>query len=177
MTDTNASFPEPTRIEPDLQADERTTLIEFLDYYRASLALKAHGLTDAQAATASCPPSILTLTGLVRHMAEVERGWFQRTLTGGDVPPIWYSEERPDGDLDLVDEHTSLAESVAQWRAEIAIADEITAASSLERLSVIDKWGREVTLRWILVHMIEEYARHCGHADLLRERIDGAVGD
>jgi uncharacterized damage-inducible protein DinB len=167
----------PVRVDPALAADERTTLVEFLDYYRASLAIKAHGLDDVQAATASCPPSILTITGLVRHMAEVERSWFQRTFVGRDAPPIWYTAERPDGDLDLVDEHTSLAASLERWRAEIAVADTIIATADLDSTSARESWGRTVSMRWILVHMIEEYARHCGHADLLRERIDGVVGD
>jgi uncharacterized damage-inducible protein DinB len=166
------------RVEPRPASDERTMLVEFLDYYRASLELKTEGLTDAQAATATCPPSILTLTGLVRHMAEVERNWFRRRLAGEDAPPIWFSEERPDGDLE-VDATTSLADSLAAWRAEIANADLILAtATSLDQLAKRPVWdGVIVSVRWVLIHMIEEYARHCGHADLLRERIDGVVGD
>ncbi len=166
------------RPEPDLRPDERTALTQFLDYYRNSLELKVEGLTDAQAATASCPPSILTLTGLVRHMAEVERHWFRRCFRGDDAPPIYYTDERPDGDLDLVDEHTSLARAVDVWREEIRIADEVLAmVTDLDALAARPRHGQELNMRWILVHMIEEYARHCGHADLLRERIDGVVGD
>jgi len=166
------------RIEPEVAADERTTLLGFLEYYRASLAMKVDGLTDAQGAMASCPPSILTPTGLVRHMAEVERNWFRRRLADEDAPPIWFSEERPDGDLE-VEATTSLADSLTAWRAEIARADEIVAAApSLDQLAKRPVWdGVIVSVRWVLVHMIDEYARHCGHADLLRERIDGVVGD
>jgi hypothetical protein len=166
------------RIDPHMNPDERTALWEFLRYYRDTLELKTVGLTDAQAATASCPPSILTLTGLVRHMAEVERNWFRRVFRGEDAGPLYYSDERPDGDLDLVDEHTPLAASIHDWRREIAVADEIiTSVNDLGQVAAALRHGDQVNMRWILVHMIEEYARHCGHADLLRERIDGVTGD
>ena len=89
------------RVEPDIAADEHTTLVGFLDYYRATLAVKAAGLTDAAAATASCPPSILTISGLVRHMTEVERHWYRRHLAGEDAPPMYYTDEAPDDDLVL----------------------------------------------------------------------------
>ena len=170
------------RIDPVSGRPEWATLVDFLDWYRATLELKSAGLTDEQAATASCPPSILTITGLVRHMAEVERNWFRRKLAG-ELPaagagPIYYSDEHPDGDLE-VDSSTSLADSLAVWRAEIARADAVLAGyGSLDQLGpVATTTGEYVSARWVLVHMIEEYARHCGHADLLRERIDGAVGD
>jgi len=167
------------RVEPDVLPDERTALVQFLDYFRDSLELKTDGLTDAQSATASCPPSILTITGLVRHMAEVERHWFQLVMAGRDTPRLyWDVDGHPDGDFDLVTDTTSLADAVAEWRHEIAVSSGITAAiASLDTVSVRQDWGRSVNLRWVLVHMIEEYARHCGHADLLRERIDGVVGD
>ncbi len=166
------------RNHPDLTPDERTALLQFLQYYRDTLAVKVDGLTDAQAANPACPPSILTLTGLVRHMAEVERHWFRRSLRAEYAPPIFYSEARPDGDLDLVDPTTSLADSIDAWQSEIVAADAILAnAPDLDELATIDRHGRRPNLRWILVHMIEEYARHAGHADLLRERIDGATGD
>jgi Protein of unknown function (DUF664) len=113
---------------PPLNADERTTLESWLDFHRATLAIKCDGLGDEQAAAASVPPSGLTLTGLVQHLAEVERNWFRRVLAG-------------------------------------------RALDSTGRFS-----GQDVSLRWIYVHMIEEYARHNGHGDLVRERIDGATG-
>jgi len=168
----------PERVDPEYAADERTTLVQFLDYYRESLHLKAAGLSDAQAATASCPPSILTITGLIRHMTEVERNWFRRCFRGEAVPPLYYDEEHLDADLDEVRPDTSLAAAVRAWRDEIAVADGIVASvGDPGELSTGTRHGQRPSLRWILVHMIEEYARHCGHADLLRERIDGVVGD
>lgn len=170
----------PERHEPDLQPDERTALVQFLDYYRDTLALKTVGLSDAQAAAASCPPSPLSLTGLIRHMTEVERSWFQRAMAGrDDALPVYYDRaRRPDGDFDLVTPETSLSEAILRWRAEIADANRvIDAVDDLSTPAARSPWDKPMNLRWILVHMIEEYARHCGHADLLRERIDGATGD
>jgi uncharacterized damage-inducible protein DinB len=117
----------------------------------------------------------LSLLGLVRHMADVERGWFRRVLGGEEAPPLFWSEDDPDGDFDNVDE-ADAAEAFEQWRAECEHARQLVAAvPSLEVTGL--RRGEPVSLRWILVHMIEEYARHNGHADLLRERIDGAVGE
>jgi hypothetical protein len=166
----------PERVEPKFATDERTMLVEFLNYYRDSLELKSEGLSDAAAATASCPPSILTITGLFRHMTEVERNWFRRCFAADDVPPEYYSEERPDGDLE-VEPDMSLAEAIGTWRHEIAVCDAILdEVTDLSDLSTAARHGHHPSMRWILVHLIEEYARHCGHADLIRERIDGAVG-
>ena len=165
------------RVEPESGDDERTTLVQFLGYYRDTLERKTEGLSDASAATTSCPPSILTLTGLVRHMAEVERNWFRRCFAAEDAPPIHHSDERPDGDLE-VEPDTSLADSIAEWRAETAHCDRILdAVTDLGSVAAAPRHGHHPTMRWILVHMIEEYARHCGHADLLRERLDGVVGE
>ncbi|MGD9995968.1 MAG: DinB family protein [Ilumatobacteraceae bacterium] len=166
----------PARPEPDWASDERTTLVQFLDYYRTTLERQAFGLTDAQAATASTEPSMLTLTGLVRHMHDVERNWFRRCFDGETIDPEYYSRERPDGDLE-VDESTSLAGAVAAWRAEIAICDRILGkVTDMNQLATgRSSSGGRPNMRWVLVHLIEEYARHCGHADLIRERIDGAV--
>jgi hypothetical protein len=165
------------RVEPEYATPERTTLVQFLRYYRDSLELKTEGLSDAAAATASCPPSILTLTGLVRHMSDVERSWFRRCFAGEDTPPIYYSTERPDGDLE-VDREMSLAEAITAWRSEIARCDLVLdGVADLDSVSAAPRHGHHPNMRWVVVHMIEEYARHCGHADLLRERIDGVVGD
>jgi hypothetical protein len=159
--------------------DERATLIGFLDYQRAVLARKAGGLTEEQARQAACPPSDLTILGLVRHMADVERSWARRTMAGGDDPPLYYGPGHPDGDPDG-DLHpppdATLADALLSYWAEIAAADAIYAADDLD---TIERRGRRVrySLRWILVHLVEEYARHCGHADLIRQAIDGAVGD
>ena len=162
--------------------DERTTLVAFLDYQRRVLARKAEGLTDEQVRLAACPPSEMTLLGLVRHMADVERGWFQRGMRNDDGPPIYFGASHPDGDDDG-DFHpppdATIADALATFWREIAIADEIIAAEpSLDTVELRSRPPRpQYSLRWILVHMIEEYARHCGHADLLRQAIDGSVGD
>jgi len=165
------------RVDPQLVADERTTLTEFLDYYRATIERKATGLTDEQ--VRSTPgPSDLSLLGLVRHMAEVERNWFRRKLRGDDAPPLYYDDEDRDRDFHPRPDET-LADAVTAYRAECAYARQVTAATpSLDELAVVPVGdGEIVSLRWILVHMIEETARHAGHADLLRESIDGATGD
>ena len=161
---------------PPLNTDERTTLESWLDFHRATLAMKCEGLDDQQAATASVPPSGFTLTGLVQQMAEVERNWFRRVLAGELAPPIYDSQadpRGPDGGFDLAAGAT-LADALATWQAEIARAREHCAARSLTDTGRF--MDADVSLRWIYVHLIEEYARHNGHADLLRERIDGATG-
>jgi uncharacterized damage-inducible protein DinB len=161
---------------PPLNADERTTLESWLDFYRATLALKCEGLTEQQLRTASAPPSPLTLLGLVQHMAEVERNWFRRVLTGESAPPIYDPHADPnghDGGFDLSDDIT-FDTARKTWEAEVAQARAKCADRQLDQTSPF--LGGQVTLRWIYTHMIAEYARHDGHADLIRERIDGATG-
>ena len=137
--------------------------------------MKCEGLSDSQLRERSVRPSTLSLLGLVRHMAEVERNWFRRVLAGEDAAPHYYSDpDDPDGDFDNVDS-ADVAEAFATWGAECDNAR--TAVEAAADLDVTgSRRGKQVSLRWILVHMIEEYARHNGHADLLRERIDGTVG-
>jgi len=177
-TDLSAALP----TDEAEQADERTTLLSFLDLYRRVLARKAEGLTDEQVRLAACPPSDMTLLGLIRHMADVERSWFQRRMLDEDVPPIFFGAAHPEGDEDG-DFHpppeATIAEALEAYWREIAVADQVIAAEpSLDEVEQRHHPPRpQHSLRWILVHMIEEYARHCGHADLLREAIDGAVGD
>ncbi|OIJ66936.1 DinB family protein [Streptomyces mangrovisoli] len=165
------------RTEPALNAGERAMLEGWLDYHRRTLAWKCEGLTDAQLRTASVPPSGLTLLGLVRHMAEVENGWFTHVLTGVDEP-VYATEEDPDADFHHTDADT-WEEAHATWQAEIASARRNAAGLDLDALSktVSRRTGEPFSLRWIYTHMIEEYARHNGHADLLREVIDGRTGD
>jgi uncharacterized damage-inducible protein DinB len=161
---------------PPLNDDERTTLESWLDFHRITLAMKCEGLDDEQAAAASAPPSVLTLTGIVQHMAEVERNWFRRVLAGEQVPPIYDLQadpDGPDGGFELA-EGATLRNALATWRAEIACARKHCAERDLAGTGRF--MGQDVSLRWIYVHMIEEYARHNGHADLLRERIDGTTG-
>ncbi|MFB7517262.1 DinB family protein [Streptomyces sp. NPDC056144] len=174
ITEPNA--PTTPRVDPSTTSGEREALEQWLDFHRATLAQKCEGLDDAQLRTPSAPPSDLSLLGLVRHMAEVERGWFRRTLTGETVPPIYPRDEDPDSDLHPSEKDT-YEEAYAAWQAEIAGARELAAAHGLDDLSVRKDGAEPYNLRWIYLHMIEEYARHNGHADLLRERIDGATGD
>ncbi|MFB8240593.1 DinB family protein [Kitasatospora purpeofusca] len=164
------------RLMPPLNSDERTTLESWLDFHRTTLAMKCEGLDDEQAAVASVPPSGFTLTGLVQHMAEVERNWFRRVFAGEQVPPIFDPQAdpaAPDGGFELA-EGATLGGALAVWQAEIARARELCAdRAPTDTGRCMDQ---DVSLRWIYVHMIEEYARHNGHADLVRERIDGATG-
>jgi hypothetical protein len=159
-------------------SDERTTLTAFLDYQRAVLARKAFGLTDDQVRTATCPPSDLTILGLIRHMADVERNWAQRSMNGGDAGPIYYGAAHPygdeDGDFHPPPEATIADALHAYWR-EIAAGDVIYARFDLDDVERRER--ATYSLRWILIHLIEEYARHCGHADLIRQAIDGSTGD
>lgn len=157
-------------------ADERTMLEAWLEYHRATLAMKCDGLSADQLRSRAVPPSTLSLLGLVRHMADVERSWFGRVLAKEDVTPLYYSDDDPDGDFDNVDT-ADVDEAFATWHEECELArTRLAAAPSLD-VTGFRRNGDEVTLRWILVHMIEEYARHNGHADLLRERLDGATGE
>jgi uncharacterized damage-inducible protein DinB len=161
---------------PPLNADERSTLESWLDFHRTTLAMKCAGVPDDQAAVASVPPSGLTLTGLVQHMAEVERNWFRRVLAGQQAPPIYDPQADPagpDGGFEVAAGAT-LRDALATWQAEVARARELCAGRALADTGRF--MAQDVSLRWIYVHMIEEYARHNGHADLIRERLDGATG-
>jgi hypothetical protein len=166
------------RIDPPLIADERTMLDTWLDYHRATLTMKCEGLTASQLKVRSAEPSSLSLLGLVRHMTEVERSWFRRRIAGEDAPPLYYTPERRDGDFDDVDDAEPAA-MFAAFAAELEACRAIAARVSLDSVVAnTSNDGRgDFSVRWIYVHMIEEYARHNGHADLLRERIDGAKGD
>jgi uncharacterized damage-inducible protein DinB len=157
--------------------DEKATLIEFLRSQRLTLEVKCSGLTAEQLARRSVEPSTMSLLGLIRHMAEVERQWFRRRLAGLDVPLRYQSTIEPDGDFDgAVPDATVVAEAWEAWREECAFSDGLIAeATDLDLTIDLPKHG-PISLRVILVHMIEEYARHNGHADLLRERVDGRIG-
>jgi uncharacterized damage-inducible protein DinB len=156
--------------------DERATLVEFLRTQRLTLQLKCQGLDADQLARRAVEPSTMSLLGLVRHLAEVERGWFRRRFAGQDAPRRYQSEENPDGDFDgAVAEPAVVDEAWAAWREEVAFAEQFARETDLDFIGADGK-GRPVSLRELLVHMIEEYARHNGHADLLRERIDGRIG-
>jgi uncharacterized damage-inducible protein DinB len=160
-----------------LEAGEREMLTAWLDFHRATLACKCDGLTDDQMRDRSVPASALTLLGLVRHMAETERGWFRQIFAGEDVADLYCTPEDPEADFHG-GQTGSVPEAVAAWQAECAAArTAVDAAGSLDALARRPTRRGTASLRWILVHMIEEYARHNGHADLLRESIDGSAGD
>lgn len=179
MTDVD----EHGRPEPELTGDETTTLLGFLDYHRATLAWKCHGL-DSAALAATTAASTMTLGGLLKHMALVEDGWFSRSLHGNDRRPPWDAIDwKTDPDWEW---HSAAADTPEElfglWqdavdRSRDLVAEKL-ASGGLDQLATQPlRDGRSVSLRWILVHMIEEYARHNGHADLLRERIDGNTAE
>ena len=166
---------DPRENGPSL-GDERATLVEYVNYQRQTLQLKCSGLDAAALATRSVEPSTMSLLGLVRHLADVERHWFRRTMAGLDAPPHFRTEEEPDGDFDgAVADPEVVAHAWQVWEDEVAFTDEfVDSAHDLDLVG--HHHGELVSLREVLVHMIEEYARHNGHADLLRERIDGRIG-
>lgn len=156
---------------------ERATLLDYLRAYRLAIELKCADLDAAQMARRSVPPSTMSLLGLVRHMADVERNWFRRVMANADAPPLYWSQEVADADwAGAVADPAVVADAWRAWREEIAFADTFIAGSADLGVKGTMADGTQVALREILVHMIEEYARHCGHADLLRERIDGRTG-
>lgn len=167
-------------VEPGLVGDEATLLGQFLDYYRATMVRKVEGLTKAQLAQ-RLAPSNLTLGGLVKHLALVEDSWFQERLLGREPVEPWAAvdwDATPDWDFDSAADDEP-AEIVALYEA--ACERSRRAVREAESLDVVmvrpNRRGERMSLRWILIHMIEETARHAGHADLIRESIDGRTGD
>jgi hypothetical protein len=169
--------PEVDRTHTLKVADERTALENWLTHHRDTLLQKCSGLTEDQLKVASVEPSTLTLLGLVRHMAEVERWWFRRRFASLPLDDIYCTEEYPDGDFDLLDS-VSAEQAFATYTEECKLADEAVAGHSLDErfLHQRKEEAIEFDLRWVYLHMIEEYARHNGHADFLRERVDGVTG-
>ena len=176
-------FDEHGRPEPPQAADETATLLGFLDYQRATLAWKCSGL-DSGGLRATVSPSPMTLGGLLKHMAVVESHWFSRSLYGREHTPPWDAVDwKTDPDWEW---HSAADDTPEQlltlWQDEVAqaraLVAEALADGGLDRLAR-RTWpdGQAPSLRWILVHMIEEYARHNGHADLIRESVDGATGE
>ncbi|MCX5379606.1 DinB family protein [Streptomyces sp. NBC_00091] len=166
------------RLEPATTADEREMLDGWLDYHRSTLVWKCEGLSEEQLRSTPLRPSGLSLLGLVRHMAEVERYWFREVSLGEDLPELFSTSENLDGDFQFTDQDTWVsAERV--WQTEVELARQAASGRSLDAVSdaASHHRGEVFSLRWIYTHMIEEYARHNGHADLLREHIDGATGD
>jgi hypothetical protein len=168
--------PAVDRNEPATTNGERAALEDWLRFHRETLLMKCAGLTPEQLKTASTEPSNLTLLGLVRHMSEVERSWFRRRFAGLEVDPLYYTEADPDGDLTDIADADAEAD-FATFRAECVAADAAAAGHGLDETFIHPRTKERFDLRWVYVHMIEEYARHNGHADLIRERIDGSTGD
>jgi uncharacterized damage-inducible protein DinB len=168
------------RTEPPSTGSDRVLLNAFLDFHRQTLALKCEGLTPAQLTTPAAPPSTLTLLGLVRHLSQVELVWFQR-VSNQPVRWLYRTDDDPDADFTVGDPADATAEQVAAawqaWHDAVAWAREVAAATDLDAIGGPDSGGDRQSLRWVLIHLVEEYARHNGHADLLREAIDGAVGE
>ena len=159
--------------EPSV-ADERTTLDGFLDKQRTTLLWKCADLTGEQLARHAVSPSGLSLLGLVRHLAHVERAWFRIRFGRQDLNLLWDKEHNNQADFEDINPSQAAAD-FATFRAECELADEAARGHSLDE--TFELRGEMLDLRWIYIHMIEEYARHNGHADLLRERIDGVTGD
>jgi uncharacterized damage-inducible protein DinB len=172
MTTIPTAPPDP-RAELPRTGDERVLLDAFLDFHRDTLRWKCAALTDDQLKAHSVASSALTLLGLVRHLTEVERGWFFPFL-GEQPEPVYYTTERVNDDFDALDSVPS-AEVFARWDAEVARIRRDIAALPLE--AEFTERGKTFSLRWVYLHMIEEYARHNGHADLIREGVDGVTGE
>ena len=156
---------------------ERVTLLDYLRACRLALELKCAGLDAEQLARRSVPPSTMSLLGLVRHMADVERNWFRRVMARADALPLYWSDDAEDADwAGAVADPEMVNDAWRAWREEVAFAEQFVAGSPDLAIRSPMQDGTTVALREVILHMVEEYARHLGHADLLRERIDGRVG-
>ncbi|WP_319463649.1 DinB family protein [Micromonospora sp. RTP1Z1] len=164
------------RFELPPTADERTLLDAFLDYQRQALVRKCAGLTDEQLRRRAVPSSNVSLLGLVRHLATVERWYFQAVIDGNFPGSVFTRTDDRDEDFNDVERATG-AETFAIWRAEVQASRRIAAARPLDAVGRSPDTGLERSLRWVLTHMIDEYARHLGHADIIREAIDGQTGE
>ena len=165
---------DPRRQEPPYILEDRPMLEAWLEFHRTTLLLKCEGLDDAARKSRPVASSLLSLHGLLRHMAEVERNWFRRVLLSEpETPSIWFDPAVDDSELVPLDDADWDAD-VAAWEAECDASRTAAAARQLSDTGL--RRGEPVSLRWIYVHMIEEYARHNGHADLIRELVDGSVG-
>ena len=169
--------PAAERAEPLYVAGERASLQDFLDYHRQTLLWKCSGLTGEQLAARPIPGSSLSLLGLVRHLSDVQRVWL-RVRVGGhrDLAPRYWTDEYPDGDFDLADGAQAAADFEV-FAIECAAADEAVAGHSLDDTFMHPREHVPISVRWVYEHLIEEFARHNGHADLIREQIDGATGE
>jgi uncharacterized damage-inducible protein DinB len=163
------------RLGPPSFGSERETLRAFLDYQRATLVMKCDGLSDEELRQQSMPPSALSLLGLVRHLAEVERMWFSRVFEDSDAPMVW--SDTIDFQAAYDASASTRAEAFGAWEAEVQNSRRIErAAASLDLAGYQPRWEEDVSLRMVMVHVLLEYGRHNGHADFLREGVDGTVG-
>jgi hypothetical protein len=169
------SAPEVVREWEPSAGAERAILQGFLDFGRKTLLHKCAGLTGAQLVERAIPPSALSLLGLVRHLTEVERNWFRRRFGGEDIDRPYGRPDRPEAAFDELDAERA-AQDIHALVDEWGAADRAVADLPLDHIFVSDRWG-PMSLRWVYAHMSSEYSRHNGHADLLRERIDGQTGN
>jgi hypothetical protein len=171
---TTPTAPPDARRDPPETGDERAMLAGFLDFHRETLRWKCAGLTDEQLRSHSVRSSALTLLGLVRHITEVERWWFLPFAGEQEPEPIYFTDEKPNDDFDALDT-VPPADVLGRWDAEVERIRATVAPIGLDTEFV--RRGKPFSLRWAYLHMIEEYARHNGHADLIREGIDGVTGE
>jgi uncharacterized damage-inducible protein DinB len=179
MTESTWTAPAVDRPQGPNVAEERAAVEGLLEYHRATLLWKCAGLTGEQLKTRAVPPSTMSLLGLVRHMADVERVWFRRRIAGEDIPALYWSDASPDGDFDEVADADAAAD-FATYQAEVEAARAVMTGRGYDDTFVNrhrDGTEEVIDLRALMLHMIEEYARHNGHADLLRECLDGTTGD
>ena len=170
-------LPAVSRPEPPLVGDERAMLPAWLDYQRATLLWKCELLDGDALVRRSVPPSPISLLGIVRHMTLVEWAWFERRLSGSDTPAPIDTKKDHDADWNDLDPGRAM-EDIERFRRQCDISRGIVAVTpDMDQLVARPPRGGAMSLRWIMVHMVEEYARHNGHADFLRELIDGAVGE
>jgi uncharacterized damage-inducible protein DinB len=165
---------DPVTALPESKAfgdDERSVLLGYLTYHRVVLARKIEGVSDADARRTVFPSSALSLLGLIRHMTDVERWWFRRVQQAEEIAGIFDDDQEW-----RIPDDATVADALRAYWDEIAVVDAFLTGADMDHLDD-NPAGTAHTLRRLIVHMIEEYARHCGHADLLREAIDGVTGD
>lgn len=167
--------PEVTRRDDVGPTTEREYLDNLLGYERETLLMKCAGLDAAGLRARSVAPSTLSLLGLIRHSALCERWWFRQQLNGEDLPWLYITDDNQDGEFDDVDTADAEAD-FATYAEEVAAADAILARHDLDDTFYSEQRKTDLSVRWVYLHMIDEYARHCGHADLLRQAVDGATG-
>jgi hypothetical protein len=175
LTDQTTPLLVDDRVGPPFLDQDRDALEAWLEFYRSTLPIKVGGLTAEQLCDRSVPPATLTLIGIVRHLTKVERYWFTNIVAGQDLPRL-YCETDPDGDFNDFDPARAFGD-LQRYADEVASARERAAAvADLDQPLPGLRSGEELNLRWVYLHMIEEYARHLGHADLVRQCVDGSTG-